>query len=54
MLILENLRFRLSSRKQEAVFLKNLHSGERFLKRCVFFDRFHRIRVDGKPDRRKN
>ena len=24
-----------------------------FLKRCVFGDRFHRIRVDGRPNRRK-
>ena len=39
--------------KREAGVLKNLHSGERFLKRCVFGDRFYRIRVDGGPNRKK-
>ena len=45
--------FTPSTRKRIAGVFKNLHSEERFLKRGVFGDRFHRIRVDGRPNRRK-
>ena len=37
----KNLRFRPSTRRRVAAFLK----------RCVFGDRFHRMRVDGRPNR---
>ena len=53
-ILLENLGFPSVSRKREVGVFKNLHSGKRFLKRCVFSDRFHRIRVDGRPNQRKN
>ena len=54
-IVFENLRFRPSTRRQKAGVFKNFHPGWRaFLKRSVFGDRFHQIRVDGGPNRRKN
>ena len=46
-IVFENLRFRLSTRKRKAGVFKNFHSGERFWKRSVFSDRFHQILEDG-------
>ena len=44
----ENLRFRPSRRIREGRVTQRT-----FLKRCVFGDRFHWIRVDGRPNRKK-
>ena len=52
-IVFENLRFRPSTRKWKAGVFKNLHSGERFLKRSIFGDCFHRMRVDSRQNRRK-
>ena len=54
-IVLEKLRFRPSTRKREAGFFKNLHSGERFWKDAfsvTVFTEF--IRVDGRTNRKKN
>ena len=54
-IVLENLRFRPSTRKREAGFLKNLHSGERFLKDAFAVKEFTEyIREDGRTNRKKN
>ena len=51
---LENLRlFSSSAHKREAGAIENLHSGGTPLKRYVFGDPFHRIRVGGRTNRRK-
>ena len=48
-IVVENLRFRPSTRKREANVCKNLHLAERFRKKNMRFrGRFHRIRVDGR------
>ena len=59
-----DIAFHLSTCRLEACAFKNLHSGDcfwkdnlcfwwPFLKRCVFGDCFHQIRVDGRPHWRK-
>ena len=53
-IVLEKLRFRPSTRKREAGFFKNLHSGERLWKDAfsvTVFTEF--IRVDGRTNRKK-
>ena len=52
-IVFENLRFRPSTRKRVASVFKNLHSGERFWKDAWFGDRFHRIQVNGRRNRRE-
>ena len=51
--IFKNLRLYPSRRVQQNGVFKNLHRSGAFLKRYVFGDRFHRVRVDGRPNRRK-
>ena len=52
--VLENLRFRPSTRKREAAYFKNLPSGERFWKDAFSVTEFTEyIRVDGMPNRKK-
>ena len=54
-IVVENLRFRPSTRKREANVCKNLHLAERFRKKNMRFrGLFHRIRVDGRPNWREN
>ena len=53
-IVFEILRIHTYTRKRKAGVFKNLNLGELFLKRCVFGDCFHRTRVDGRPNRRKN
>ena len=53
-IVFEILRIHTYRRKRKAGVFKNLNLGELFLKRCVFGDCFHRTRVDGRPNRRKN
>ena len=51
-IVLENIRFRPSTRKRESGFFKNLHSGERFnMRRCNFGDSFHQIHTCGRYDK---
>ena len=45
--IFKNLRFYPSRKVQQNGVFKNLHRRGAFLKRCVWGDRFHRVRVDG-------
>ena len=53
-IVFENLvRFRPSSRKRVASLFQKSSLWRAFLKRCVFGDRFHRIHVDGRRNRRK-
>ena len=49
----ENLSFSPSIHKRVASVFKNSSLCRAFLKWCVFGDRFHRLRLDGKPNRRK-
>ena len=53
-IVFEILGIHTYTRKRKAGVFKNLNLGELFLKRCVFGDCFHRTRVDGRPNRRKN
>ena len=52
-IVFENLRFRPSTRKRKAGVFKKSPLWRAFLKRCVFGDCFHMIRVDGRPNWRK-
>lgn len=50
----ENLRFRPYARKRiSRRFQKSPLTPEGVLNRCLFGDRFERIRVNGRPNRRK-
>ena len=52
--LFENLvRFRPSSRKRVASVYQKSSLWRAFFKRCVFGDRFHLMRVDGRPNWRK-
>ena len=52
-IVFDNLRFCPSTRKRKAGVFKNVHYGERFLKICVFGDRFQGIREDGRSNPEK-
>ena len=52
-IVFENLRFRPSTSKRKAGVFKKSLLWRAFLKRYVFGDRFHLIRVDGRPNWRK-
>ena len=53
-IVFENLRFRPYARKRiSRRFQTSPLTPEGVLNRCLFGDRFQRIRVDGRPNRRK-
>ena len=53
-IVFKNLRFRPYARKRiSRRFQKSPLTPEGVLNRCLFGDRFQRIRVDGRPNRRK-
>ena len=52
-IVFENLRFRPSAGKREAARFQKSPLRREFLKRCVFGDRFHWVRVDGRQNWRE-
>ena len=51
--VYENIRLRPSTGRRINGVFKFIHFGETFSNLCVYGERFHRLRVDGKPKRIK-